>query len=158
VENVMDDRPRIEVHPITSTWLTELVACVRDATVPDGPLMHLGYRSRTGHVTDVWVYPSPCELYSGPHDGVKVWAGFDIKLTELLTKFDRIKGVVWRAPVQYNAPADGPGVHVTGVFRGRPVSLRLLSLPLADAEPSAMIDADTGRCWPKTSEVRASDP
>ena len=132
-------------HSQSPEWLNSLVddviSCI-EAHNAMGPLEFL-YRNEE----DFWeivIYPTPVELKGGIVEGTVVFPGFSLDLQQLISVFDQVDEINWRAHGFGPWDHDGPHISIEGIYQKHNVWLQVLAEAPDDAEPGMKLDT-TGK-------------
>ena len=115
-------------HSQSPEWLNSLVddviSCI-EAHNSMGPLESF-YRNEE----DFWeivIYPTPVELKGGIVEGTVVFPGFSLDLQQLISVFDRVDEINWRAHGFGPWDHDGPHISIEGTYQKHNVWLQVLA-------------------------------
>lgn len=140
----------------TPGFLPALMDVLLAAITPEGLLGPIGFRwwgpDDSGSAFNGWTvaaYPTPHEVSGGPNDGARGCTGFQLNIAVIVGAFSSLEKLDWAAPGHYNGDLDGPEISVKGTFAGKPVWLRVFSLPPLDEPASIVIDPIRHRAWEK---------
>ena len=122
-------------------WLESLVDAVANNMEPHSELGPLTFCWR--QEDDDWVlmvYPTPGEVIGGADDGAIVAPGFSLDLQALISGFEELVDVHWRA--QAFGPHDEQGQHISveGLYQGHQVYLQVLAEAPEGEEPGFEVD------------------
>lgn len=135
-----------EEHQIRPDWIVRFFEIMQEAFTSLGPTAGIGYRhvrlADGSHV--LFVFQSMGEILGGKGDGTRVYSGLQIDLGKIMEAFSQIDFLGWHCPAVYASPEEGPQIRITGTIFDVPVTVRILSQPLADAELTMKVDSVTG--------------
>ena len=93
---------------------------------------------------EIVIYPTPVELKGGIVEGTVVFPGFSLDLHQLISVFDRVDEINWRAHGFGPWDHDGPHISIEGTYQKHNVWLQVLAEAPDDAEPGMKLDT-TGK-------------
>ena len=143
----------IFVHEVRyPAWIQALVdEVVLPAVLPQTFIGELGYRfwvpesQEDGATWLIHVYPMPIELRGQQYDGQRATSGFSLDVGKIVARFDRLDDMAWCSPPFTNAAVVPPRMDFTGMFLGNPVELRITAIAPPDANPTHVMDVQTGK-------------
>lgn len=132
-------------------WIERIVQITAQNIRPQTIMGPLGWKwsepESADHPWEVSIYPTPGEIYSGPHDGERVNPAYLWNLSAVIRMFDSAPQMMWAMPAVRHDNYVGSELVVLGVINKVPVWLRLFNNPPSDEKPTLMIDPSRNKVW-----------